>query len=192
MQPGTIIFLNGTTSSGKSTILSILQDTFPEPFLDAGIDKFLFMLPARFLEKPLWDDVLGKAAEAGAHGKQLMSGMHRSIAQLAAAGNNVLADHVFVEEDWARECAALFADRPAYLVGIHCPLNMLELREKGRADRTLGQARKQLEVVHKHTLYDLELDTHMNSIEKCVLQIVDMVKTKEPTAFKRIAARFAQ
>ena len=191
MNPGKIIMLNGTTSSGKSTLLSILQDTFPEPYLDAGIDKFLFMLPDRFLHTKLFDDVLGKASEAGPLGLQLMSGMHRSIASLSQTGLNVLADHVLIEEAWARECAALFSTLPAYLIGVRCPLAMVELREKGRGDRTAGQARKQFEVVHQFSEYDLELDTHMLSIEKCVLQIVELVTTQEPAAFKRMAAKFA-
>ena len=56
---GTIIFLNGTSSSGKTTILQALQDSLDEPFLDMGIDRFIRMLPKRYLNRPLWDDVLG-------------------------------------------------------------------------------------------------------------------------------------
>ena len=132
MQPGTIILLNGASSSGKTSILSALQDLLPEPFLNAGIDKFIWMLPERYLERPLWDDVLGLATEAGQMGHRLFSAMHQAVALLSRAGMNVVADHVLVEPAWVAQCAALLADLPAYLVGVRCPLDVLVEREKSR------------------------------------------------------------
>jgi chloramphenicol 3-O phosphotransferase len=43
--PGKLILLNGASSAGKSSILKELQNTLEEPYLNAGIDKFIFMLP---------------------------------------------------------------------------------------------------------------------------------------------------
>lgn len=186
MQPGTVIVLNGTSSSGKTTLLKALQQALEEPFLDAGIDKFIFMLPGCYLEKPLWDDVLGQADRAGAHGHKLFSGMHRSIAALAQAGNCVIADHVLVEPAWVSECARLLADLPAYLVAVRCPLEVIEQRERDRADRTLGQARKQYERAHAHNVYDLEVDTHAQSLADCVARIKAHIATRPPLAFRRL------
>ena len=121
MISGKIILINGTSSSGKSSIIRAFQDMHPEPFLEAGIDKFIWMLPERYLERPLWDDVLGLAVEAGPTGHHLVSAMHRAILSLALAGNHVIADHVLVETKWLRECVDLFNDLPAYFVGIRCP-----------------------------------------------------------------------
>ena len=81
----TIIFINGTSSSGKTSLLKLLQKNLPEPYLDMGIDKFIWMLPSRYLDRPLWDDVLGKAVQAGPVGWSLFSGMHHAIAAAAAA-----------------------------------------------------------------------------------------------------------
>src|SRR4051812_25397225 len=108
--PGTIIILNGASSSGKSSILAELQRTLEGPFLNAGIDKFIFMLPSRYLNRPLWDDVLGKADAAGDQGHLLFSGMHHALAAMARQGNHLLVDHVLVEPRWVEECAHLFAD----------------------------------------------------------------------------------
>jgi chloramphenicol 3-O phosphotransferase len=126
MAPGTIIILNGASSSGKTSILRTLQELMPEPYLDAGIDKFIWMLNKRYLDRPLWDEVLGQNVRAGPVGHVLFSGMHHAIAALSRAGNRVVADHVLVEPRWVAECAGLFAGRPAYLVGIRCPLEVLE------------------------------------------------------------------
>jgi len=59
-----IIFLNGTSSSGKSTLIKGLQAALDEPFLELGLDKFIWMLPKRYLNQPLWDEILGQADQA--------------------------------------------------------------------------------------------------------------------------------
>ncbi len=191
MEPGKIIFLNGASSSGKTSVLNELQDLLTEPFLNAGIDKFIWMLPDRYLERPLWDEVLGLADHAGSAGHTLFKGMHRAIAALAVSGNNVLADHVLVEESWLRDCAVLFAGLPAFLIGLRCPLGVLEEREKQRRDRTLGQARLQHELVHAHGLYDLEVDTSQLDPYQCAVLIKDRIDSGAlPTAFARLKSRY--
>jgi chloramphenicol 3-O phosphotransferase len=181
----TVIFINGTSSSGKTSLLKLLQKKLQEPYLDMGIDKFIWMLPGRYLDRPLWDDVLGKALQSGPVGLTLFSGMHHAIAAAASRGNNVLADHVFVEKAWVDECAALFADMNAYLIGLTCPLEVLEQREKDRKDRTLGQAKLQYDVIHKYTKYDLELDTSKLTTEECAEKVIERLKLP-PVAFKSL------
>ena len=185
MTNGNIIILNGTSSSGKTSVLRALQEILEEPYLEAGIDKFIWMLPHRYLDRPLWDEVLGLADHAGGEGHVLVSGMHAAIASLAREGNNVIADHVLVEPAWARECAVLFADLPAYLVGVRCPLDVLEQRERSRGNRTLGQARLQYNLVHKYVNYDLEVDTSILSPEACAGEIKKRLRTR-PEAFKKL------
>jgi len=191
MTNGTIIILNGTSSSGKTSLVKALQQILDEPYLDAGIDRFLWMLPKRYLDRPLWDEVLGLAVKAGPTGHTLMSGMHRAIAALSRAGNHVIADHVLVERQWLQECADLFGDLPAFFVGVRCPLEILEQREKSRIDRTLGQARAQFDLVHAHGIYDLEVDTSVSSPEECALQIKKRLQDgTPPSAFKRLRSDF--
>lgn len=184
----TIIFINGTSSSGKTSLLKLLQKQLPEPYLDMGIDKFIWMLPSRYLDRPLWDEVLGKALQAGPVGWSLFSGMHHAIAAAAARGNNILADHVFVEKAWVDECAELFAGMNAYIIGLTCPLEVLEEREKNRKDRTLGQARLQYDIIHKCTQYDLELDTSKLTTEECAEKVIERLKNP-PAAFKSLTPK---
>ena len=181
----TVIFLNGTSSSGKTTLLKALQKQLQEPFLDMGIDKFIWMLPGRYLDRPLWDDVLGKAHHSGPLGLTLFSGMHHAIAAAASRGNNILADHVFVEKAWVEECTSLFAEMNAYLIGVKCPLEVVEQREADRKDRTLGQASLQYDVIHKYVTYDLEVDTSLFSAEECAEKVSERLKSP-PTAFKQL------
>jgi len=185
LSPGTIIFLNGTSSSGKTCLLKAIQNSFEEPFLDAGLDKFIWMLPERYLEQPLWNDVLGKASSAGNAGHNLVKAMHQAILAISVLGTHLVVDHVLVEPDWVRECVNLFSNRPAWLVGVHCPLEVTEEREKSRRNRTLGQARAQYELVHKHGIYDIEVDTSLMSPEECAETIkAHILSHREPNALR--------
>jgi chloramphenicol 3-O phosphotransferase len=186
MYPGTILLLNGASSSGKTSILIELQNLLIEPFLNAGLDKFIWMLPRRYFDRPLWDDILGLADRAGPSGHILVAGMHQSIAVLARCGNNVLADHVLVEKDWLRDCVTQFDGLPAYLIGIRCPLEILEQRERARKDRTLGQARLQHEIVHAYARYDLEVDTSLMTPHECAEKIAAHVGCVPPQAFHHL------
>jgi chloramphenicol 3-O phosphotransferase len=181
----TIILINGASSSGKTSLLKALQNRLDVPYLDMGIDRFIWMLPKRYLDRPHWDDVLGKAVQPGPLGLVLFSGMHHAIAAAAKRGLNIIADHVFVEKAWVDECASLFADMNAHLIGLHCPLEVLEQREKDRKDRTLGQAREQFDVIHKFVTYDLELDTSKLTAEECAEKVIERLKSP-PTAFKQL------
>ncbi len=190
MPAGSIIIINGASSSGKTSMVKAFQAIMEEPYIDAGLDRFLWMLPARYLERPLWDEVLGLAERPGDMGRRLVSGMHAGIAALSRCGLNVVADHVLVEEAWLRECAVLFAGLPAWLVGVRCPLEVLEQREKQRRDRTLGQARLQHELVHRHAIYDLEVDTSVLSPEACAREIKRRIEGgMGPGAFGNIGKR---
>lgn len=190
MSEGTILVLNGTSSSGKTSIVRALQEVLEAPYLDAGIDRFLWMLPKRYLNPPLWDTVLGRADRAGPVGHQLVSGMHHAVAAMARRGNCVVVDHVLVEPRWTRECAVLFRDLPAFLIGIRCPLEVLEEREKARTDRTLGQAKTQFHLVHAHGIYDLEVDTSLLSPDECAGRIKERLQDgAPPTAFKHLRER---
>ena len=187
-QPGTIVILNGASSSGKTTLLELLQERLEPAYLNAGIDKFIWMLPERWLERPLWDDVLGLATKAGEAGQRLFSGMHHAIAELSRAGNNVLADHVLVETAWVTECAALFAGLPAYFIGVRCPLEVLVERERSRRNRTLGQAAAQHPLVHAHGIYDFEVDTSRFNPQECAEQVAGFLASgAAPRAFPILA-----
>lgn len=183
-----IILLNGASSSGKTTLVRAWQQAMATPYLDAGLDRFLWMLPGRYLKQPLWDDVLGLATEAGETGHRLVHGMHRAIAALSRAGNYVVADHVLVEPEWVTDCANVLADLPAWLIGVRCPLPVLVERERSRGDRTLGQAAAQHERVHAHGVYDFEVDTSLMSPEECADAIIRQIKVTPPFALRTLAS----
>lgn len=169
--PGRIVIINGASSSGKSSVIKALQGMLADPYLEMGLDRFIWALPKRYLDRPLWDDVLGLADAAGATGHQLVCGMHRAIRALSLAGWNVVADHVLVEAAWAADLDEVLAGLPLTVIGLQCPLAVLEEREQARRDRTLGQAAKQYPVIHRYARYDLMLDTSVLSPAECAVKI---------------------
>ncbi|MBA3871296.1 MAG: chloramphenicol phosphotransferase [Anaerolineae bacterium] len=195
MTQGKIILLNGASSSGKSSIVHELQGILDEPYLEAGIDKFLFMLPNDYLMKAhLWHQVIGYektdngdlVPKVGAHGHQLMRGMHRAIAALASVGNNVVADHVMLDRLWLDDCIAVFEGFELLFVGVQCPIEVLEAREKDRGDRTVGHAAGQAKIIHQNCIYDLEVDTSMLSAGECAEQIKGRLLVGGFKAFERM------
>lgn len=191
MQPK-LILLNGTSSAGKSSIVKCLQAKLQNPYLDMGLDKFLYMLPDRYMKQPLWKEVWDHTS-AGEVGNRLMSGMHHSIKTMINSGNLVIADHVLIEKNWVTELAELFHDQSAYFFGIHCPLEVLEKREEDRKDRTLGSARVQFPLVHQWCEYDLSIDSSITSPEKSADMIIEFIKNKKtPTGFLKTRQKIFQ
>lgn len=161
-----IVFLNGIGSAGKSSIAKALQKITAEPFLHIQMDAFLDMLPVAYQDHP---DTFtyenhqedGKplvVISAGPLGERLMRGMRHAIAAMATQGNDLIVDEVMDVATWV-EYAALVSSFEVFLVGVMAPLEVLEARERERADRLLGLARGQFHRIHKGMKYDLEIDT---------------------------------
>jgi chloramphenicol 3-O phosphotransferase len=179
---GTLLVINGTSSSGKTSLVKSIQRLADRSFLDAGLDRFIWMLPGRYLEQPLWDDVLGKADTAGLTGHQLVMAMHRAAVTLCEAGWDVCMDHVLVEQAWALDLAQVCRNTRAYLIGVECPLDVLEKREKERRDRTLGQAVRQFPLVHRWCMYDISVNSASFSPDECARSVLSYVLSHEPNA----------
>lgn len=172
-----IIYLNGVTSAGKTTLAKGLQREIEAVALHVGIDAFIEMLP---------EAVQNDRQLHAENFSKFERGFHASIAALVAQSNNVVVDHVMSPEG-LDAAIGIFSGLDVLFVGVHCSLEELERREVERGDRRIGQAREQLEKIHKNAIYDIELDTSALSRELCVQQIVDYVRCgRKPTAFDRM------
>jgi chloramphenicol 3-O phosphotransferase len=182
-----IILLNGTSSAGKTSTATQLQKVLEQPYLHVSLDTFLGMFPASWVATE--PDFPG----TGPLAQRLFSGFHHSLAALAGVGNPLIVDHVLVEPSWLKECVEVLAPFSVFFVGVRCPLEVLEQRERGRGDRLIGLARVQFERVHAHASYDLEVDTSLASPSECAAQIQQAVQqTGLPRAFEQLRSAFAQ
>jgi chloramphenicol 3-O phosphotransferase len=188
---GRIILVNGTSSSGKTSLIRALQAALPDPWLEIGIDRFVFSLPRRYLEQPGWSEVFryvrpaGRTdgpfrIETGPLGQRLVAGMHATAAALAEEGLDVIVDHVLLERAWLIDCAERWRDLAVLFVGVRCPLEVIERRERERRDRTIGQAAAQFEVVHRWGTYDVEVDTSRLGPDEAAAAVVAAVDAGFP------------
>ena len=185
-----LILLNGTSSAGKSSIVKCLQEKLQSPYLDMGLDKFLYMLPNHHLKQPLWKEVWDHTS-AGEVGNRLMSGMHHSIKAMLDRGNLVIADHVLIEKNWVFELAELFHDQNAYFVGVKCPIEVVVQREMDRKDRTLGSALVQHPIVHQWAHYDFSIDSSTMTPEEGADRILDFLASGvSPVGFAKTRENF--
>jgi chloramphenicol 3-O phosphotransferase len=176
---GLVIFLNGTSSSGKSSIAKELLALLGEPYFHLPVDAFHAMRSTPELTPDELSVVL----------KRTWMGFHRAVAGMAAAGNNVVVDHVFSEPWRLHDCLALFPPQDVVLVGVRCPLPELERRERARGDRPAGLAARQFDRVHAHGVYDIECDTGSAGALDCARRIKDFLGSRPaPTAFERMRA----
>jgi chloramphenicol 3-O phosphotransferase len=164
---GRVILLNGTSSSGKTTIARAFQRLAPDPWLRLGIDSFWGAVDGRWMEFGeraaegfRWVDhgESGFEIVPGEAGQRLAAGMRAAVAAAARAGNDVIADDVLLDRAWPAHWAVALAGLETLFVAVVVPLDVLEERERGRGDRILGESRAQADVVHAGLSYDLKLD----------------------------------
>jgi chloramphenicol 3-O phosphotransferase len=179
MSGGGIIFLNGASSSGKTSIAKALQAMLDEPCIHLCIDDYLGAFQGDLWQRqeivrPRW--------------RNIIQGFHAAGAAIARAGNLVIIDDVLEEEPpWLENLVELFDGIEVIFVGVHCPLDELERREGRRKDRRAGMARLQYEQVHAQALYDIEVDTTTLGPNQCAARIIECWRAPQhPSAFEQL------
>lgn len=178
MGQGKVIFLNGTSSSGKSSLATKLQEILEEKFYHVQLDTFCDMIHEKFFDSEFIDTE-----------NEAASTMHNFILNLSKAGKNVIVDTVIENHhaSWLMECVELLHDAPVTFVKVTCPLHELERREVERGNRDIGLAKWQLSHMDFNDVYDLEVNTYENSIEECAEFIKRKMKLeKTDNAFHEI------
>lgn len=116
----------------------------------------------------------------------MVRGFHRSIAAMVSTGNHLIVDHVLLLPEWLHECANLLSGYSVILVGVVCPLEELERREKKRDARRQGFARGQFDRIHKGRTYDIEVRTDCFTPDECADQILEFCNTRSPFALATV------
>jgi chloramphenicol 3-O phosphotransferase len=167
---GTLILLHGTSSSGKTTVARALQRLSDEPWVLLGIDAFWNAVDERWMEHGerasegfLWTE--DAAIVPGPVGQRLATGMRSAVSAFARAGNNVLVDDVFIDPAWLDGWRAELVGLEWRLVGVFAPVEVLEERERARGNRIAGEARAQVDRIHRGIEYDMTVDTSRQSPE---------------------------
>jgi chloramphenicol 3-O phosphotransferase len=195
--PGRIIYLNGASSAGKTSIALELQRVLPEPYLILGIDSFIRMLPPRlFGSEEGWRFVdAGEGAlrvERGVYAQRAFGAMYAAVAAMSVGGNHVVFDDVMTSPELLRRLLEAWRGRDVLLVGVRCPVEVAEARERARGDRAIGLARGSSALVHQYLEYDIEVDTNALTATACADKIRRFLDNENPQlAFTRLIERGA-
>ena len=165
MEKGRIIFLNGVTSAGKTSIVEALQERDDVFFYVVANDLFQEMVGEKFLQENYWK-YLSEVIIMMYHTAKLYSDM----------GKNVLIDGILVEREEIRphyqKLQEIMKDNPFDVVEVYCPLDICRERNIARGDRYESQSQEQHELMAKDIKYSLRVDTSLHSPVECAEIIV--------------------
>lgn len=165
MEKGRIIFLNGVTSSGKTTIVEALQARKDVFFYVVANDLFEEMIGEQYLRENYWK-YLGEVIIMMYHTAKLFSDM----------GKNVIIDGILVEREGVEPHYArlleILKDNPLDVVEVFCPLEVCRERNIARGDRYESQSEEQAALMAKDIRYSMRVDTGVSSPEECADQII--------------------
>ena len=195
-----IILVNGPSSAGKTTLCRALQAAILDPYLVVGFDDFIFMSAPRYYrgadtgrqdERDAFTALgveMVTISPAGAPAtvvarfgpvfRHILDSMAPAVRALVDGGNAVIFDHVLHDKAMDESCVKAFAGLDLFAIGVTCPVEILEARERERGDRVLGRARGLADVVHAFRSYDVTIDTGSTPTAACVSTILAALEAK--------------
>ncbi len=164
-----LIYLNGTSSSGKSSLAHSLQKHLPTPCFYFSIDTLLYSL-----HKSDLDAIMGKLPyRTKMNWDAIFKGYLAGVSALVTAGNDVIADLPIYTESLGRDFEFFLNAIPnKNIVKVDCPLETLEVRERNRGDRAIGIARRQFSTIHNFLNYNIVVDTSTNQSDELATKIL--------------------
>ncbi|MBQ8400730.1 MAG: AAA family ATPase [Clostridia bacterium] len=174
---GRIIFLNGVTSAGKTSIVEALQDREDIFFYVLANDLFQETVGERYLRQNYWK-YLSEAVILMYHTAKLFSDL----------GHHVLLDGILVEQEALQphysRMTDILRDNPLDIVEVWCPLAICRERNIKRGDRYASQSAEQAVMMAEGIRYSMRVDTSRYSSVECADQIMrtifpETVQSKE-------------
>src|ERR1044072_6319723 len=179
-----VILVNGPSSAGKTTLCRALQAAIEDPYFVVAFDDFIFMPPPRY---SLGVEMVKTSppgappsvtARFGPVFRRLLDAMAPAVRALVDGGNAVIFDHVLHDRAMHENCRKASDGLDVFAVGVICPVDILEARERERGDRVLGRARGLAGVVHGFLDYDVMVDTGAMTPAACVSAILAAVEKR--------------
>ncbi|HII15129.1 MAG TPA: chloramphenicol phosphotransferase [Nanoarchaeota archaeon] len=192
------ILLNGTSSSGKTSIareLEMLLPSYTYTSVDNYSDNWAKQNAERIEHLRGLTRILGADNEEVIRkskklATEVISGYHSSISTGIRHGLNYILDHVLWWQPIIDDCVTTLAPFDILFVGVHCPLETLKRREIARRDRAVGIAEMQFPHVHEGKIYDIEVHTEQKSPFECAATIAEFTKTKDSSVWAPFSEKF--
>lgn len=192
-----IILLNGTSSSGKTTIAKQLQEKYQGVLLLYGLDT---MVQTAFPEKcdyPPYDEQAIQVTASEQEGHQIirlkvspyMYPVYQTAVKyykmLSEQGYEIIVDEVLFDKKRITPFFEILFHEKVYFVGVKPAKDGVIRREQERGDRLEGLAAGLYdEVYHPLFTYDITLDTGTMSPEEAADRIIQYIgENPEPQGF---------
>lgn len=174
MKKGTIIFLNGVTSTGKTSISQAIQKLSEENYCHFSNDIFHELFSRKYIEANGYWKTLNEAILAMYHAAKTYSDL----------GINVIIDGMLLvlPEDMPslyEDLKLILKESPWHMVHVYCPLDECKRRNIERGDRGHEQSQFQHDHMTENIIYDIEVDSSKNSPEECAGQILSQIAGRE-------------
>lgn len=171
MKKGRVLFLNGVTSSGKTSIVEALQARRDVFFYVVANDLFQEMIGEEYLQENYWK-YLGEVIIMMYHTAKLFSDM----------GKNVIIDGILVEREGVaphyKQLREILRDNPLDIVEVFCPPEICRQRNLERGDRYEWQSDEQATLMAKDIRYSMRVDTGKLTSEECADEILRTLFTE--------------
>lgn len=170
MDQGKIIFLNGVTSAGKTTIAKEIQQIADRNFNCVSNDLFQSIVSRKFLQENYWK-YLSRAVVAMYHTAKALSEMDMDV----IIDGMLLEEPEFLlnfQQSHYDIMKRIFSDSPLLMVEVRCPLEECRKRNIERGDRRADQSEWQYRDMAKNIEYDIIVDTYANTPRQCAEQIL--------------------
>lgn len=200
-----IIFLNGSSSVGKTSIAKEIMNQSNDLWLFFSIDflvnewvdkKFICIDSEEheewqknwfFHKRSSYDGMPLTIAADGSDAQELHRDVIDSITLLSKKGRDIIIDEVLMTKDAFKYYAKNLKEfAVVYLIAVRCDLFEAEKREQQRGDRWLGQSRGFLSAYDNVPFYDITVDTTHISPSVNARSILEFVSNNPaPEAFKK-------
>lgn len=180
----TVIVLNGTSSSGKTSMAQAFQELSPRLFLNFSIDSILHALPQSALARITAGDEISDLGLPS-----LVRAFYACVRQLLDFGHDLVIDHAVTARYHVEALLAAVEGHEALVVGLDCPAEILIERERNRGDRRSGMAVQQQQRIHAWLAYDLVIDTGAVSAHDAARRIVELLESGRGEGIKKTRAR---
>jgi chloramphenicol 3-O phosphotransferase len=198
-QLGPIIVLNGAPRAGKSSIAAAIQARFDGAWINLGVDRYMAAIPQRY-QPGIGLRPGGERPDLEPLVAALYAALYESIAAHSRLGVAVVADVGHHDSYSAplgtlRDAARRLDGLPALLVGVRCPLEVILERRRATGYLASGPdgavpppVLAWQREVHLPGIYDLEVDTSVQSAEACADAIGARMAAGPGAAFAQLAA----
>jgi chloramphenicol 3-O phosphotransferase len=156
-----VIYINGPSSSGKTSLAKVLQEELDTFFLHISIDKMIGMMPAKtnawergpapmgfswktfFLE----DGTKLYALQSGPFAKKITTTFRHLVKTLLEQGHFVIIDDICFcseeQEAWIKELSTVCHPSQILWIELYTHLEILQQREHKRGNRIAGSSQAQ-------------------------------------------------